>query len=1782
MADITATATLDAKPFSRELQRSLREAQRWRNEVQRSLSFDPLASLHASLQQLRAGIRGVGKLNITVKSQPATVALNQTTQAARGATRQMTELQQQVEEYRNKTLGLRNAVESGLISQRQGVQLARQFRDEALRAAQGAQMWSKEWRELMVAAGRADRTLATLEGRVTKLGLSQNVAIANTHSLAGAYQQLAAAAGAVFATAGIARYTRSLIEFGREGAAAQNTLAIFYAQLEKSGIPAEQGAQRLRMLAQEFHTTEDAVAQGVTQLVRYGATLDQAVHILRRGGASALAAGQTAARGFEAVTQAIVGEMSAALNRIGIAGNLSTAYQRAAKDANTTVDALSNQAKIQAVINDLLRETDTEYELLGETFRGFVGRLNDGETAWTRFRRSLGRGAETFLAPLIGAGTALLNTFLALPEPLQRVLTVTSLLAVAVGGVAVAYATLKTVLGRVAIVQTLVNTLVARETQQRSRLGSMLLVLAGRYRLLTREQIVNTVASRDAVRGVTLWGTALQALRSGATKAITVVRGLTTASLRFIATPVGATLAAIAAAFLLVNRAVNRNRAIVQPAMDALRASTDAAATSARNLWTRLNELTGIGQALSNFWKNTLITIARAVAVTMARVSASVQSLAATFTLLEEITTLGPRKAWANYRATLQQVKDDTDALIAEVNGLTAAARRGELATDDLNLALDRTKISADGAKERIAELREEAEKLAGSLRNRLQDIRIGLIEDDELRELEETRVEFARLRQEIRDAAEENVMFRPFAESLIAESFELEQQELARIQAKYAEERQAEAVKQAQELAEAVTERERAIVDAQTRGQLTRLQEMQLEHSRRLEDTEKLYADLIAKAVEYGHDTTELERLRAREIEAIQQAHARDVQTLFQDLYEELGDRQAELVRAAAEARGDERALLGIDLTRELAEIDDFYAEVRRQAAGNAELLTVIEQQEGQARIQAHRRYFDAVMALVADRGEALLDREEAIARQRAELAEDEAGGLRAQHAAQLRDIHRMYDQLEAAAAGNAEELARIARLRNEEVALANEQLAKDLQKLADKEAAEAFAPILEGLTAGLDDASAATLDSLATQLRQWRVVYGANGEIVKAIDAALDQIEVRHATLAEETRKATESLIEDVQALTTDIAVDDAGRGLSDLEQRLFEAAQQTQRLHREQERVLAALATATGEQREELIAASHAITAALDTVHRNVLRDAEAIVRDAVAAYQQGLEDARLDASRAAVDLVTADIETVVGRISGVQTAALQEARARLLRVIASMTAAGVDASTLQPLRRQVADLDALLSRTARSTAEFAASQHQALRELAAATLDEADAQRVAHQTYRETIRLRQAALAEARREGASLEELADLTRAVTDAQVEYLGALNDQVTDLRSLRGEYVGVYQAASDLAELLDQPVPTTVIASQEALATAALESVRAAQEAGQSYAEYGEQLTAAVGAWRDFQRASEQSIRATADTLRRDLDLSGAFLPDQSEVGRLATRIADMYEITAEEAVARLNRFFRGQLDDPLAGLEVRQPDILSDILANLNEEAAQTPGVIAGIDAEIAALEAQVSDLKASIAEAVDFGAAGEQLVSGYRDVLQAVADETMVTFDEAAVQAVDAFNQRFATESARLRAELEEALGPVVEAAGLTAGAGLMTAFASGVTANRQVLLDAVEDVLQDVRSRLPSSDAKRGPLSDLTHSGRMLVRTFLSGAQRERQRLATGMNRLLATAKPSAAFTAASAAYSAMPAAGMGPVTVNVDGTRSVTPGTLALNARALVRDVERELKLRGLS
>ncbi len=62
---------------------------------------------------------------------------------------------------------------------------------------------------------------------------------------------------------------------------------------------------------------------------------------------------------------------------------------------------------------------------------------------------------------------------------------------------------------------------------------------------------------------------------------------------------------------------------------------------------------------------------------------------------------------------------------------------------------------------------------------------------------------------------------------------------------------------------------------------------------------------------------------------------------------------------------------------------------------------------------------------------------------------------------------------------------------------------------------------------------------------------------------------------------------------------------------------------------------------------------------------------------------------------------------------------------------------------------------------------------------------------------------------------------------------------------------------------------------------------------------------------------------------------------------------------------------------------------------------------------------------------------------------------------------------------------------------------AGSGLIDAFLGGIIAGWNTLKSGFLEIWEEVRSYLPGSDAKQGPLSDLTASGRALPRTFAHG-------------------------------------------------------------------------------
>ena len=198
--------------------------------------------------------------------------------------------------------------------------------------------------------------------------------------------------------------------------------------------------------------------------------------------------------------------------------------------------------------------------------------------------------------------------------------------------------------------------------------------------------------------------------------------------------------------------------------------------------------------------------------------------------------------------------------------------------------------------------------------------------------------------------------------------------------------------------------------------------------------------------------------------------------------------------------------------------------------------------------------------------------------------------------------------------------------------------------------------------------------------------------------------------------------------------------------------------------------------------------------------------------------------------------------------------------------------------------------------------------------------------------------------------------------------------------------------------------------------------------------------------------------------------------------------------------------------------------------IFQALGLEARQAPEVFFDLDAEITRLEEDLERLRGTIAAGLDLEAVQAGAASGFRGVLAALETEGVDGFEGIGREGARAFALAFNTQveesraetlatiagiEADLQATLEEAFREPAEEAGFDAGRGLAQAFARGLEENQNQLLSIVEALLQRIRDMLPSSDARRGPLSDITRSGSTFFPTWLRGVRRSQPTLERAM-------------------------------------------------------------------
>lgn len=282
---------------------------------------------------------------------------------------------------------------------------------------------SREVAKLSTVGAQAQRTIAGVTGQMSRLGIASQFKLGLDNSVLGL--QMRAQQG----YAGI-------INLARGYDTARISQALFARQAERGGVAMDAAQRTAQGLADKLKITVPSAEAATTALLRQGFSLQQISTALTGAAASAVATGRTSQMGVDNFVSAVESQSSAMLNFIGLSGNLSTFYQRMAKDNGTVVDKLTAQQRAQAAVNLVMAETKEQVSDLDSLLGGVSGGFSDLDKSSQEAGQELGKALVPAVTSMSKAVTGLLKEFNKLPDGVKNSIAQMALLGVGVGLVA--------------------------------------------------------------------------------------------------------------------------------------------------------------------------------------------------------------------------------------------------------------------------------------------------------------------------------------------------------------------------------------------------------------------------------------------------------------------------------------------------------------------------------------------------------------------------------------------------------------------------------------------------------------------------------------------------------------------------------------------------------------------------------------------------------------------------------------------------------------------------------------------------------------------------------------------------------------------------------------------------------------------------------------------------------------------------------------------------------------------------------------------------------------------------------------------------------------------------------------------------------------------------------------------------------------------------------------------------------------------------------------------------
>lgn len=233
-------------------------------------------------------------------------------------------------------------------------------------------------------------------------------------------------------------WAENLFEIANQSDEIRLKLESFEQAVRTSGESLDEGTLAVQRLAEKFQILPDQVANAVGLLLRKGFKIKDAIVILERFADAAVNVGRDIADGLEAGASALLQERSILLNSVGIAENISTAYNQYAKALHKSVQALTEAEKRQALMNLVMQSTANRVGLAEKYLAGFRGQVQRLSKEWRLFVSDFGKGIAAAFAPFITGARVVLQLLNAMPKEIRILLGVMSTLgslSVFLGGV---------------------------------------------------------------------------------------------------------------------------------------------------------------------------------------------------------------------------------------------------------------------------------------------------------------------------------------------------------------------------------------------------------------------------------------------------------------------------------------------------------------------------------------------------------------------------------------------------------------------------------------------------------------------------------------------------------------------------------------------------------------------------------------------------------------------------------------------------------------------------------------------------------------------------------------------------------------------------------------------------------------------------------------------------------------------------------------------------------------------------------------------------------------------------------------------------------------------------------------------------------------------------------------------------------------------------------------------------------------------------------------------------